>query len=194
MPGLDRAGQLQEAVCQRGFAVVYMRYYAKVAYPRNIQVSTPPGSNDSRTIFVPPWPLSALRVYVITVVDSKIPVCYNSAVSRETARTAAAHARAGWARAVPDTKEEVMPNIKSQWKRMRKSEDQRIRNKGIKSALKTDIKKFETAIAAGEADAAQESFADASRALDKAASKGVIHKNKAANKKSRMSHALSQMQ
>ena len=90
--------------------------------------------------------------------------------------------------------EEVMPNIKSQWKRMRKSEDQRMRNKDVRSALKTDIKKFEAACAAGEKDAARESFLQASRTLDKAASKGVIHKNKAANKKSRMSHNLAAIQ
>jgi small subunit ribosomal protein S20 len=86
-----------------------------------------------------------------------------------------------------------MPNIKSQWKRMRKSEDQRVRNKGVKSALKTDIKKFETAQEAGDVEAARESFQVASRSLDKAASKGVIHKNKAANKKSRMSKSLAGM-
>jgi len=87
-----------------------------------------------------------------------------------------------------------MPNIKSQWKRMRKSEDQRMRNKDVRSALKTDIKKFETAVAAGQKDEAKESFLAASRALDKAASKGVIHKNKAANKKSRMSRNLAAIQ
>jgi small subunit ribosomal protein S20 len=87
-----------------------------------------------------------------------------------------------------------MPNIKSQIKRMRKSEDQRMRNKSIKTALKTDIKKFEAAQAAGDVDSASESFLVASRSLDKAASKGVIHKNKAANKKSRMSKALAGMQ
>jgi small subunit ribosomal protein S20 len=87
-----------------------------------------------------------------------------------------------------------MPNIKSQWKRMRKSEEQRIRNKGIRSALKTDVKKFEVACTAGDADAAKETFLVAARSLDKAASKGVIHKNKAANKKSRMSKALSGIQ
>ena len=80
-----------------------------------------------------------------------------------------------------------MPNIKSQWKRMRKSEDQRLRNKDVRSALKTDIKKFEAACAAGEADAARESFLVASRALDTAASKGVIHANNASRKVSRLS-------
>ena len=83
-----------------------------------------------------------------------------------------------------------MPNIKSQIKRMRKSEEQRQRNKSVKSALKTDIKKFEAALQSGDSETARDSYADASRALDKAASKGVIHKNKAANKKSRMSHDL----
>jgi small subunit ribosomal protein S20 len=92
------------------------------------------------------------------------------------------------------SKEEAMPNIKSQIKRMRKSEDQRVRNKSVRSALKTDIKKFEAAQASGEASSASEQFKIASRSLDKAASKGVIHKNKAANKKSRMSKSLSAME
>lgn len=83
-----------------------------------------------------------------------------------------------------------MPNIKSQWKRMRKSEEQRVRNKGVKSALKTDMKKFEAAVVSGDVEAARERFNIASRSLDKAASKGVIHKNKAANRKSRMSRTL----
>ncbi len=86
-----------------------------------------------------------------------------------------------------------MPNIKSQVKRMRKSEDQRQRNKSVKSALKTDIKKFESALESGDAQAAGQSYSEASRALDKAVSKGVIHKNKAANKKSRMSRDLNSM-
>jgi small subunit ribosomal protein S20 len=79
-----------------------------------------------------------------------------------------------------------MPNIKSQIKRMHKSEEQRQRNKAVKSALKTDIRKFEAAVQSLDPEAARQMYAEASRSLDKAASKGVIHKNKAANKKSRM--------
>jgi small subunit ribosomal protein S20 len=90
-------------------------------------------------------------------------------------------------------KEVEMPNIKSQIKRMHKSEEQRIRNKSVKSALKTDIKRFEAAIQSGDSEAASESYAAAARALDKAVSKGVIHKNKAANRKSRMSRDLKGM-
>ena len=112
-------------------------------------------------------------------------LCYNSSVS--TARTERALLQV---QEYDRGEEEVMPNIKSQWKRMRKSEEQRLRNKDVRSALKTDIKKFEAAIAAGDKDDAAEKFNVASRALDKAASKGVIHKNKAANKKSRMSKSL----
>jgi small subunit ribosomal protein S20 len=76
---------------------------------------------------------------------------------------------------------------------MRKSEDQRQRNRSVKSALKTKIKKFETALQSGDADEAREKFDDASRELDKAATKGVIHKNKAANKKSRMARDVNSM-
>ncbi|PKQ27677.1 MAG: 30S ribosomal protein S20 [Candidatus Anoxymicrobium japonicum] len=86
-----------------------------------------------------------------------------------------------------------MPNIKSQWKRMRQSEKQRMRNKGVKTALKSDIKKFEAARESGDVEAAAERFKVVSRSLDKAASKGVIHKNKAANKKSRMSKCIAGM-
>jgi len=85
---------------------------------------------------------------------------------------------------------EIMPNIKQQEKRMRKSEEQRLRNKAIKSALKTDIKKYEAAVASGDAESAEKAYNEVSRALDKAASKGVIHKNKAANKKSRLYKSL----
>ena len=70
-----------------------------------------------------------------------------------------------------------MANIKSQIKR----------NKSVKSALKTSVRKFREAVEAGDADQAKKAAADASRALDKAASKGVIHKNQAANRKSAVS-------
>jgi small subunit ribosomal protein S20 len=75
-------------------------------------------------------------------------------------------------------------NIKSQIKRNRTNEAARLRNKSTKSALKTAVRKFHAAADAGEVEAAQELAKSASRALDKAASKGVIHKNQAANRKS----------
>ncbi len=86
-----------------------------------------------------------------------------------------------------------MPNIKQQIKRMRKAERQRMRNRAIKSRLKTEIKKFRIALESGDKEAAVQAYRVAARALDKAVTKGVIHKNKAANKKSRMSGALNKM-
>lgn len=86
-----------------------------------------------------------------------------------------------------------MPNIKSQIKRMRKSEEQRERNRSVKSSLKTSIKRFYAAAEAGDPETAASSYHAAARALDKAASKGVIHKNKASNKKSRMARDLNAM-
>ena len=77
-----------------------------------------------------------------------------------------------------------MANIKSQKKRILTNEKARLRNKAVKSALKTDIRKFREAAASGDAAKAQEAARAACRSLDKAASKGVIHKNQAANKKS----------
>ncbi len=77
-----------------------------------------------------------------------------------------------------------MANIKSQIKRNRQNEAAHERNKAVKSALKTAVRKFREAAAAGNADDAKTLAASAGKALDKAASKGVIHKNQAANRKS----------
>jgi small subunit ribosomal protein S20 len=77
-------------------------------------------------------------------------------------------------------------NIKSQLKRIKTNEKARLRNKGVKSALKTSVRKFREAADAGERDTALEALQSASRQLDKAASKGVIHANQAANRKSAM--------
>ena len=79
-----------------------------------------------------------------------------------------------------------MANIKSQKKRIRTNERARLRNQAIKSALRTDIRTFREAAEAGDKEKATEALRVASRALDKAVSKGVIHKNRAANKKSAM--------
>lgn len=76
-----------------------------------------------------------------------------------------------------------MANIKSQIKRNRTNEKARLRNKSVKSSLKTAVRKFREAADAGGADA-QALAREACRALDKAASKGVIHANQAANRKS----------
>ena len=81
-----------------------------------------------------------------------------------------------------------MANIKSQKKRIRTNERARLRNQALKSALRTDIRSFREAAEAGDKDKATEALRAASRSLDKAVSKGVIHKNQAANKKSAMAH------
>ena len=80
-----------------------------------------------------------------------------------------------------------MANIKSQIKRNRQNEIARERNKAVKSGLKTAIRRFNEAAAAGDAENVQNLAAEAGRKLDKAASKGVIHKNQAANRKSAIS-------
>ncbi|TDP96302.1 30S ribosomal protein S20 [Labedaea rhizosphaerae] len=86
-----------------------------------------------------------------------------------------------------------MANIKSQIKRIRTNEAARLRNKSVKSSVKTAIRKFREAAAAGDKDKAQELLQDASRKLDKAASKGVIHANQAANKKSAMAQLANKL-
>jgi len=81
-------------------------------------------------------------------------------------------------------------NIKSQIKRNRQNEKRRLRNKSVKSSLKTAIRKFNATVATGDAEAAAVLLRDASRGLDKAVSKGVIHKNQAANRKSAIAKRL----
>jgi small subunit ribosomal protein S20 len=81
-------------------------------------------------------------------------------------------------------------NIKSQIKRNRQNEKRRLRNKSVKSSLKTAVRKFHAAHAAGDAETATALMRDASRKLDKAVSKGVIHKNQAANRKSAIAKRL----
>ena len=79
-----------------------------------------------------------------------------------------------------------MANIKSQIKRNRQNEKARLRNKHVKSSLKTAVRKFREAAEAGSEEAKTLAVA-AGKQLDKAASKGVIHKNQAANRKSAIS-------
>ncbi|WP_420111232.1 30S ribosomal protein S20 [Pseudactinotalea sp.] len=77
-----------------------------------------------------------------------------------------------------------MANIKSQIKRIRTNEKARLRNKAVKSELKTQVRHVREAVAAGDKETAVAALASASKQLDKAASKGVIHLNQAANRKS----------
>ncbi|HYT26936.1 MAG TPA: 30S ribosomal protein S20 [Actinomycetota bacterium] len=84
-----------------------------------------------------------------------------------------------------------MANIKSQIKRNRQNETARLRNKSVRSALKTYARRVRQSLAAGDRDAAEAAYRRAARAYDKAASKGVIHRNNAANHKSRLARALS---
>ncbi len=77
-----------------------------------------------------------------------------------------------------------MANIKSQMKRIKTNEKARQRNKAVKSALRTNVRKFREAVEAGDNEKAVELAKVATRSLDKAVSKGVLHANNAANKKS----------
>ena len=79
-----------------------------------------------------------------------------------------------------------MANIKSQMKRIKTNEKARQRNQAVKSSVKTAVRKFRAAAAAGDKEKAAELQRAAARTLDKAAGRGVIHANQAANKKSAM--------
>ena len=86
-----------------------------------------------------------------------------------------------------------MANIKSQEKRIKTNERRRLRNKSVKSSLHTAVRGFREAIEAGDKDKATDLLVSTSRKLDKAVSKGVIHKNQAANRKSGLAAALNNL-
>ncbi|MFD7654006.1 30S ribosomal protein S20 [Actinosynnema sp. NPDC059797] len=86
-----------------------------------------------------------------------------------------------------------MANIKSQLKRIKTNEKARLRNKAVKSSLKTAIRKFREAAEAGDKEKAVALAQEASRKLDKAVTKGVIHANQAANKKSALAKRANQI-
>ena len=86
-----------------------------------------------------------------------------------------------------------MANIKSQIKRNKQNEKARQRNKAVKSSLKTSVRKFREAADAGNVEAADTAMRLASAKLDKAVSKGVIHKNQAANRKSALAKRSEQL-
>ena len=83
-----------------------------------------------------------------------------------------------------------MANIKSQIKRIRTNEAARQRNKGVKSSLKTAVRNFRQTAESGDREATLAALTSASRQLDKAVGKGVIHPNQAANKKSAMAQRV----
>jgi small subunit ribosomal protein S20 len=84
-------------------------------------------------------------------------------------------------------------NIKSQQKRNRTNERARLRNKSVKSSLRTAVRAFRDATDTGDKEKAAELLLSTNRKLDKAASKGVIHKNQAANKKSALARTLNKI-
>lgn len=86
-----------------------------------------------------------------------------------------------------------MANIKSQKKRILTNEKARQRNRAVKTELKTAVKQVRVAVDAGEKETALQAAQKASRLLDKAASKGVIHKNQAAKRKSGVMHAVNSL-
>ena len=86
-----------------------------------------------------------------------------------------------------------LPNIKSAKKRVLVSQTKAMQNKAAKSALKTEIKKFEAAVAEGNRSEADVAYKVAVKAVDRAAAKGLLHKNNAAHKKSSMTIKLSKL-
>jgi len=85
-------------------------------------------------------------------------------------------------------------NIKSQIKRNKQNEKARQRNKSVKSGLRTSVRRFREAADAGDVDTATAAMRTASVKLDKAVSKGVIHRNQAANRKSAIANRLNDLE
>jgi len=83
-----------------------------------------------------------------------------------------------------------MPHTRSAKKNVRKNEQRRLRNRAVKSVIKTQIKKFSQLVASGPADQVQAEFKVTIRKLDKAAAKRVIHPNLAARKKSQLAKLM----
>lgn len=79
-----------------------------------------------------------------------------------------------------------MANIKSAMKRVKVTEKQNLRNRMVKSALKTSIRRYDEALRSGDQAAAEKAYVNAVSTVDKAASKGVIHKNAASRKKAQL--------
>lgn len=86
-----------------------------------------------------------------------------------------------------------MPNIKSAKKRVKVIEKKTLINLSHKTALKTAIKKFEAAVAAGDKDNAKVLFSDAVKKLDQSVNRGILHKNNAARKKSQLALKLAKL-
>ncbi len=86
-----------------------------------------------------------------------------------------------------------MPNIKSAIKRVQTNEKKNAQNSMIKSDMRTAVKKAEAAVVLNDATAATSTYTEAARKLDKAAAKGLIHKNAAARKKSRLAKKLNSL-
>ncbi|MST49241.1 30S ribosomal protein S20 [Mobiluncus porci] len=87
-----------------------------------------------------------------------------------------------------------MANIKSQMKRIRTNEKARLRNQSVKSELKTFVRKTREAVEAGDKELAESNLRVATRKLDVAVSKGIIHKNQAAQRKSKLASRVAAMQ
>ncbi len=86
-----------------------------------------------------------------------------------------------------------MPNIKSAKKRVLVTKTKTLQNKMFRTQLKTDMKKYQAAVAAGDTALAQETYKVAVKKIDQAAARGIIHKNAAAHKKSQFTKALNKM-
>ena len=83
-----------------------------------------------------------------------------------------------------------MPNTKTAKKRLRQNEMQRLRNRAVKSSLRSQLRRVHEAIGAGEVDKAEAEYREAAKKLDRAGQRNIIHKNKASRTKSRLQRLI----
>jgi small subunit ribosomal protein S20 len=86
-----------------------------------------------------------------------------------------------------------MPHLKSAFKSMRQDVKRRLRNRSAKSALKTQLKKFQATLQTGEVEASREQFRITTKALDRTAARGIIKKGTASRHKSRLAQKLNRL-
>jgi small subunit ribosomal protein S20 len=186
---IDQFRDLQHPVRKRGLAVVDVRHDAEVADAVDrVHADLPGGVGRRRTASVP---VARARIgcRVVATTGTIAQPC-RPVAARSTSGAAPLHAVSALTPTSPDLPRHAVANIKSQIKRNRQNEAARVRNKTVRTRLKTRLRQFRDAAEAGDRDAAESAYHVAARELDKAATKGVIHANNAANKKSRMAKRL----
>ncbi len=200
---LDRMGQLEDAVRYRRLAVVDVRDDGEIADMGGIYAHTSfmpclgPAWLQHHLLRLSGqlWIFPDVRAHSSKVhVMARSRVCYTLVVDLAVSGCGTPLPTQREASSQSTERNRTVANIKSQKKRIKQAEKARVRNQAVRSELKTYVKKVREAVAASDAEAAQTAAYAANRKLDKAASKGVIHKNQAAQRKSGVQKLVNTLQ